>query len=218
MRSGHSGWLRRTLLAIVAGVFPAHAAAQTAPAHVWTPEVSGGIGIGHVFRYADDSFGDEPNISGAVAVLRRNGIGLELEANTTIGLTPKPAACGIVIDGVPATCSGSAREGVLDASSVSFNFRYQLMRHRLQPYFMAGLGVLRTRAVASITMVRNGTAVQTETEDTSTGIGPDVGAGLRIPLAGGISVNPEIRWLEAASLSRHNLAVTRMSIRAAFAW
>lgn len=210
--------LSRSLLLVAVNLFPVLAAAQSRPAPGWTPEVSAGVGIGHVFRYADESFGDEPNISVAAALLRHNGIGLEVEANRTMGLTPRPAPCGVFVAGAPATCEGEAREGVLDAASVSFNFRYQFMRYRLQPYFMAGVGILHTRVVTSVTTVRGETATLSEVEDSSTGLGPDVGAGLRIPIVGGLSINPEIRWLEAASLSRHNLAVTRASVRAAVSW
>ena len=206
------------LIWLAASLLPSVAPAQSAPARGWTPELSAGIGNGHVFRFSDQSFGDEPNVSVAGAMLSHNGFGFEVEATRTMGLTPGPAPCGVLVNGAPANCQGDAREGVLDAASLSFIFRYQVMHYRLQPYFMAGVGILRTRAVASMTVVRDGAVTQSEIEDTSTGLGPDLGAGLRIPVGAGLSVNPEIRWLAASSLSRHNLAVTRASIRLAYSW
>jgi opacity protein-like surface antigen len=209
---------RAALMLAAASLFPALAAAQSRPARGWAPAVSAGMGNGHVFRYADQSFGDAPNVSAAFALMRHNGVGVEVEANRTIGLSPEPAPCGVLINGASAACEGAAREGVLDAASVSFNFRYQVVRYRLQPYFLAGLGILHTRAVASVTTVRGSTVTLSEIEDSSTGLGPDIGAGVRIPVAAGLSVDPEIRWLAAASLSRHNLAVTRASVRVAYGW
>jgi opacity protein-like surface antigen len=183
----------------------------------WTPEVSAAAGLGHVFRYRDETYGDEPNLSGAVILRHARGLAFEIEANRTIGLTAGPAPCGVLIDGVPATCTGSAREGALAATSLSFNLHYLFTGRRVQPYLLGGLGVLRTRMVSSITTVRDGAATQTEQEDSATGLGPDIGAGLRIPLGTRLTIAPEIRWLEAASLSRHNLAVTRASVRVSFA-
>jgi opacity protein-like surface antigen len=203
-----------TLAALL--LVPQLAAAQ--PIAAWAPEVSVAAGNGHVFRYRDETYGDELNISGAFIMRHRRGLGFEIETNRTIGLAARQAPCGVFVNGAPVACTGSAREGVLSASSVSFNVHYMFGGRRVQPYLLGGLGVLRTRAVSSLTTVRDGAATQTEDETTATGLGPDVGAGLRVPIGRHVSITPEIRWLEAASLSRHNLAVTRASVRAAYSW
>ena len=204
------------VLAILLAI-PSAGSAQTA-SPPWAPELSAAVGVGHVFRFEDESFGTEPNISVATAIRHSSGWAFEAEANHTFGLTPTPAPCGVYIDGVPVACTGSARSGVLQASSVSFNVRYLIARRRVQPYLMAGLGVLHTRSLSSVTTVRGGEAFQHDFEKSDTGLGPDLGAGLRVPLTRHASINPEVRWLEGAILGRENLAVTRLSVRAAYSW
>jgi hypothetical protein len=206
------------LFTLTVFIASARAGSAQSSAPTWAPEVSGAIGIGHVFRFQDQAYGDEPNVSGSIVLRHRRGLAFEVEANRTLGLTADAAPCAVLIDGVPVTCTGSAREGVLSATSLSFNVQYLFTGGRVQPYLLGGLGILRTRSVSSITSVRNGGAMQTEEESSATGIGPDIGGGLRFLFGRHFAVGPEVRWLEAASLSRHNLAVTRASVRAAYSW
>jgi hypothetical protein len=196
---------------------PRPGSAQTHPSATWTREVSAGVGLGHVFRYEDQTFGDRPNISGAVAIVHRAGLGVELEINGTLGLSPSPAPCGTAIDAVPA-CVGRTHNGVRSATIGSVLARYQFSRRGVRPYVTAGLGVLRSRSVWSSGVVEGNQIILTETELTDIGVGPDLGAGIRVDVTRRASIRPEVRWLEASFRSRLNLAVTRLSIRTVYSW
>lgn len=217
MTNGARRWFIILGAMVLATGLPRYGSAQPAPASTWTPEVSVGIGVGHVFRFEDRTFGNEPNITAAAAIRHRH-LGLEVEANGTLGLTPARAACGIIVNGEPAACQGSAREGVLDAAIVSFTIQYQFAEGRVRPYLLGGLGIMRASVVSSTTTVRDGVALQTERVTSDTGVGPDLGAGLSVRVSRHVSISPEVRWLEASWLSRPNLAVTRSSVRAAYSW
>jgi opacity protein-like surface antigen len=199
-------------------LIPRVSLAQTPPAGSWRPEVSAGIGLGHVARYEDRTFGDRPNLMGGFALLHRRGFGIEAEISRTLGLSPEPAPCGILFDGLPATCLGTAHEGVRSATVVSLNGRYEFKAGRFRPYVTAGLGVLRSTSVWSTAVVQGRQVLLSEEELRDTGFGPDLGAGLRVALTPNVSISPEIRWLDASLRSRVNLSVTRVSVRAAYAW
>lgn len=203
--------VRRVLIAVVVLACPAAAGAQTAD---WSPEVSMAAGLGHVFRFSDQTFGDRANIGGGVAIVHASRIALALEVDRTLGLRPRQAPCGIV--GV--VCAGIGHDGPRSALVTSLTFHYRFGQGRIQPYVLGGLGVLWSSSLHSLTQVRGSQAIVTESESRDRGFGPDLGAGLRIALGGRASVAPEIRWLDAPWLSRENLAVTRILLRASYAW
>jgi hypothetical protein len=60
----------------------------------WTPEMSAAVGLGHVFRFDDETFGNPPNAGAAVAIAHRSGWAFELEVDRVFGLEPKRAPCG----------------------------------------------------------------------------------------------------------------------------
>jgi opacity protein-like surface antigen len=211
----HRGWYVFMVMA-VATVLPRLAAAQSPP--TWTREASLGYGLGHVFRFEDRTYGNQPNISGGFALVHRSGWGVEVEANRTLGLTPTSAPCAIVIDGRPASCIGNAHNGVSAATITSANVRYQFGSGVMQPYLMAGLGILHTRSVWSTATVAGPRVVLTEEEMRDTGLGPDLGAGIRFRVGRHLSLGPEIRWLDASVRSRLNMAVTRLALRTALTW
>ena len=188
--------------------------ANSAWAQTWTPEVSFGAGVGHVFRYNDEGFGNRGNLGGSAALVHRSGFVIELEADRTSGLDPRPTPCGVV--GV--TCVGQGRDGPTSATVTSVGIQYRLKGERVRPYFTAALGVLWTTSLSSITRVNGSVASISESESSDRGFGPDLGAGVRIALTKHLAVSPEIRWLDAPWLSRANLAVTRLTVRTSYAW
>jgi opacity protein-like surface antigen len=188
--------------------------ADSAWAQSWTPEVSFGAGMGHVFRYNDEAYGDRRNVGGAAALVHRSGFAIEIEGDRTAGLDPRQTPCGIV--GV--TCVGQGREGPTSATVTSVGIQYRLKGERVRPYFTAALGVLWTTSFSSITRVSGAVATISESESSDRGFGPDLGAGVRVALTKHLAISPEIRWLDAPWLSRANLAVTRLTMRTSYAW
>jgi opacity protein-like surface antigen len=205
------------VLLLIAGV-ASSSSAQTKNVREWTREASAGFALGHVFRYEDQTFGDRPNVSVSLALLHRSRLGFEFEVDRTLGLTPAPAPCGIVINKVPATCVGDAHDGIRSAAIASVSAQYQFKGERVRPYLIGGLGVLHSNSVWSRADVKGTQVTLTEQEQSDTGFGPDLGAGLRIAPARNVVIRPEIRWLDASWISQANLAVTRISVRAGYSW
>jgi len=201
---------RVLLLTISTIALPALARAQGQ----WTPEVSASVGLGHVFRYSDETFGDELNAGGALAIAHRSGLVFEFEADRTFGLEPKPAPCGLVNN----TCVGGGRYGPRDATVASFAVHYRFGGNRIQPFVFAGLGILWTTSLETITYTSTYPAVMVESESRDRGFGPDLGGGVRIVLSPHVAISPEIRWLDASLMSRENLAVTRLGVRTTYSW
>jgi hypothetical protein len=175
----------------------------------WTPEVSASVGLGHVFRFDDETFGDRLNAGVAVAIAHRAGLAIELDAERVFGLDPKPAPCGLVNN----TCTGNGRYGPRRAAVASLAVHYRFKGTRVQPFLFAGIGMLRTASFHTTTYASTRPAVMIESESRDRGLGPDLGAGLRLILSRHVVISPEIRWLDASLLSRENLAITRLGIR-----
>jgi hypothetical protein len=180
----------------------------------WKPEVSASIGLGHVFRFEDETFGNPLNAGASVAVAHRSGLVIELEVDRVFGLEPKPAPCGLVNN----TCIGNGRYGPREATVASLGVHYRFRGARVQPFLFAGLGALWTTSVHTTTYASTSPAVMVEREARDRGVGPDLGAGLRFLLWPQATISPEIRWLDASLLSRENLAITRLGIRATHSW
>jgi hypothetical protein len=180
----------------------------------WTPEVSASVGLGHVFRFDDEPFGDRVNAGAAVAIAHRSGVVIELDAERVFGLEPKGAPCGLV----DTACVGSGRYGPRQASVASLAVHYRFKGKRVQPFLVAGVGMLSTTSLHTITYASTRPAVMVERESRDRGFGPDLGVGLRWKVSPHVAISPEVRWLDAPSLSRENLAITRLGVRAAYAW
>jgi opacity protein-like surface antigen len=197
-----------TMLSVVA--VPAVAGAQS---HSWTPEVSVGAGLGHVFRWEDQTFGDRLNAGGGVAIALRSGWAFEWHADHTFGLEPRQAPCGLV----NVTCVGSAHEGPTQMTVTSFNVRRYFGDGRVRPFLTGGLGVMWSRSSHSITRVQGSIATISEFATGDSGFGPDLGGGIRVRIARSWSAEAAVRWLDAPWLSRQNLAVTRLLVGASYA-
>ena len=199
MMRGITGSL--AVLAIAA--IPSAASAQSGS---WTPEISLSAGLGHVFRWEDQTYGDRITAGVGVAIDHASRWGFEWHADRTVGLEPKQAPCGLV----NVTCIGIAHDGPTEMTVMSMSVRRDFGDGRVQPYLTGGLGVMWSRSLHSITQVRGSVATTAEFASSDRGFGPDLGAGLRFRLARSWSVETEVRWLDAPWLSRQNLAVTRL--------
>jgi hypothetical protein len=152
-------------------------------------------------------------VGGGFGIAHSSGWAIELHGDRTFGLDPLPAPCGVV----NVTCVGVAHYGPTAISVASINARYHFRGRRLEPYLIGGLGILFSRSLHSITHVRGPIATMTESQSSDHGFGPDLGVGLRLPLARGWSMNGELRWLDAPWLSRQNLAITRVAAHLTYA-
>ena len=161
-----------------------------------------------------ETFGDRLNAGVAVAIAHRAGLVIELDAERVFGLDPKPAPCGLVNN----TCRGSGRYGPRQATVASLAVHYRFKGTRVQPFLVAGIGMLRTASLHTTMHTSTSPAVMVESESRDRGFGPDLGAGLRLMLAPHVVISPEIRWLDASLLSRENLAITRLGIRTTYSW
>ena len=200
----------RLLITLATIAVPSIAAGQS---RSWTPEISIAAGLGHVFRWEDQTYGDRINAAAGVAIAHRSGWAFEWHADRTFGLEPRLAPCGTV----NATCVGSAHEGPDKMAVMSFNVRRYFGDGRVRPFLTGGLGVMWSRSLHSVTQVRGSIATNTEFASSDRGFGPDLGAGMRLRLARSWSVETEVRWLDAPWLSRQNLAVTRLLAGATYA-
>ncbi len=198
------------LLTIIIAGIPSAVRAQSA---TWTPEVSIGGGLVHVFRWEDRTYGDRTNAGGGVAIAHSSGWAFEIHADRTFGLTPPEAPCGLV----NVICVGVGHDGPTSTAVASINARYHFGKHRVQPYLIAGLGVLWSRSMESLTQVEGPIAIVTESQSRDRGFGPELGGGLRLPIGHRWSVNGELRWLDAPWLSRQNLAITRLVTHVTYA-
>jgi hypothetical protein len=144
-----------------------------------------------------------------------SGFVIEMAGDRTAGLAPPAVPCGLV----NITCVGAGHDGPLSVTVASATLQYRFARRRVQPYLLAGLGVMWSRSLQSETRVTTPSlAVITEHESRDRGFGPELGAGVRLPLTRHLAVSPEVRWLDAPWLSAQNLAVTRLNVRVSAAW
>lgn len=210
--------MTRRWTAVVVALFvisvPTTSWAQPAPTARFAREVSVSVGLGHVFVYEGNTIGDRLNIGGSLGIVHRSGVGVEFEMNRTLGFSPELARCAI--EGT--TCFGTTHAGIRPPMIASVNLQYRFKGRRVQPYVSAGLGVLWSKSVQSTGRIGGPEVIHTEAEVSDTGIGPALGAGLRLSLSRAISISPEIRWLDGSLTSRDELAVTRVVVRTAYSW
>jgi len=141
-------------------------------------------------------------------------IGLDVEAHTTMGLSPRTVQCGVV--GVP--CVGSAREGFLDATKLSGNLSYFFGGRRVRPYLTGSVGVLWAEAVNSLTVVTATEAALSEFHERHSGLALGVGFGVDIPLTPSLSLRPEFRTYSSVTMSRVNLGLHRGTLGVRYQW
>jgi len=209
--------VRTSLCALVAAsCFPSVAAAQPAQAESLTPEVFIGVGVAHPFRVEDRGFGSHLNIGGG-AGLRWRRLGIEFEANRTLGLSPEVVSCGVVNP----PCAGTARSGVLSANLASANVLYFFpsgSRPSAEFYLTGGVGALWSQEVTTMTVTGPAQATVSELVYNETGLAINVGAGVRMRVTESISIRPEFRFYNSVALSMANLSLTRFSIAAGYRW
>ena len=179
-----------------------------------TREVFAAVGHGRLFRIDDNPLGGGPNVGAGIGVTHRSGLGVDFELNRVLGLSAKPAPCGIV--NVP--CEGSAREGVTGATILSAGIRYEFTRARVRPYVTGGVGALRSNGFSPEVYVSEQRAIVREEKWNDTGLAINFGAGLRIRLSESLSLRPELRLYSATALSRANLSLFRPSLALAWSW
>lgn len=169
-----------TLLAALA--LPAEAPAQTSDNDGARVEAIVTLGWGRLWQWeSNQRFGGGVNIGGAVIVRSKAGLAISLGADRTLGLTAAPM-----------TFSANAR----------YYFRSD---ERVQPYLIAGLGVLRlNRRGIPLTGGR-------PTKPIDVGFGPNLGAGVAIMNESLIVIVPEMQWLEGSWRSPLNMSITRVT-------
>jgi Outer membrane protein beta-barrel domain len=187
------------------------ALAQTAAAPAPVKEIFGSVAQGHLFRFEDQTFGDNLNVGGGFGI-RWSRLGVEFEVNRQLGLTPQLARCGV------ASCSGEARQGVLSSTIASGNLFYQFGESPVRPYVIGGLGAFWSHSVSSVLTVRGTSGTFSEFETSDTALAVSFGAGLRIAIGRAFSIRPEIRLYDGSLLGRENLTLIRTSIGAAYQW
>jgi len=205
--------IQRIIGLVLTLAVPGAAAAQSPAGPTWAPEISVSGGLGHVFRWEDQTYGDKPDVGGAVTVVYRSKFAIDLAFDRVIGLEPRLVPCGLV----NVECVGIAHYGPYSAAVTSLAFQYRFAGTRVRPYLLGGLGVLWSKSLHSLTQVQGPIAIVSESASSDRGFGPDLGAGVRITFGRHFAVSPEIRWLDAPWLSRENLAVTRLVVRVSYA-
>jgi opacity protein-like surface antigen len=204
--------MRTTSLLLCSLLLASHSAlAQTAASTVPVKEVFGSVAQGHLFRFDDQTFGNNLNIGAGFGV-RWSKLGMEFDVHRQLGLTPQLARCGV------ASCTGEAREGVLSSTIASANLFYQFGEAPIRPYVIGGLGAFRSRTVSSVLTIRGTSGTFSEFESSDTSLAVSFGAGLRIAVGRSFSIRPEIRLYDGTALGSENLTLIRTSIGAAYQW
>lgn len=183
-------------------------------------EIVSGFGLGHVFRFDDQGFGNGGNLYAGVEVPVWRKLRFGAEVNRTFGLSPRPVQCGGVLSapGVPLPCTGSARRGVGSLTGASFVGLYYLGNHRLQPYFLGGVSILRSEYFDASSIVHRDYVEFYEQSRRDTGVGLTLGAGLRAVINRHFSLRPELRVSDGTALSSSNLSQLRFSLGLSYGW
>ncbi len=177
-------------------------------------EVFGNLAGGYPFRFEDRGFGNKPSAGAGFGVYHDSGLGVQVEANRTFGLTPTPARCGIA--GIP--CEGQARQGLSGGVSIVSVDAVYRFGDRLQPYLIGGIGGLWSENVSSVLHLYPDRAIFEEQKWKDSGLAFNAGGGLRIRLGRALSLRPEIRLYHATARSRANLSLLRSSVSIAYGW
>jgi hypothetical protein len=206
------GGLGLVLLTGIASVVQAQSAA---PRQVFG--VFGSIGASYLFRIEDQGFGMHPDI-GVMGGVRTRRIGIEGEAVRILGLTPKPAPCGVF-----GGCVGEARTGFLEASIVGVNvllFFPPSSGGDSEVYVIGGLGSMSMTGLGA-TLTQSSPAVPgvfSESTWSARGLAWSVGAGALAQLPHGFTWRLEVRLYDSTVMSGLNLHQFRMMVAAGYGW
>ena len=138
------------------------------------------VGWGRLWRWGSHTrFGSGLNIGGTVIGRSGSGIGLSVGVDRTLGVASAPTAF---------------------STSLRYYFR---SNHSVQPYLLAGLGVLWIDK-------RGLPAKAGRAEGIDVGFGPNLGLGLAYLNDRATWSVPEVQWLEGSWRSPLNLSVTRV--------
>jgi opacity protein-like surface antigen len=183
-------------------------------------EVIASVAIGHVFRFEDQGFGNHFNFGAGIEVPLWRNLRIGAEINRTFGLSPTMARCGAILSGPeePLPCVGTAQHGLGSATAGSLTAAYFFGAGRTQPYIVGGVSVLSATEFGVTSIVHPDYVEFVESKSHSMGIGPTLGAGLRVSINRHFSVRPEIRFSDGTALSSLNLSQWRLSVGAAYAW
>ena len=192
---------------VLSGLFSIPAAAQEL-----RPGAFGAVAVANVYRTEDRSFGTELNLGGGAGIEWKR-LGFDAEVNRTIGLTPRPFECGVV--SVP--CTGSAREGFVNATMLTGNVSY-FFGARVRPYVTGSVGILWTESVNSLTVSSGTSAVLSEFDEEDTGLVLGIGFGVDVPVTTSLSLRPEFRTYSSTAMSRVNLGLHRGTIAVRYRW
>jgi opacity protein-like surface antigen len=205
--------MTRIVTALSVGMVFIGTAATPVAAQTQRLAVFGTIGLANVHRTEDRSFGTKPNAGGGIGIEWKR-IGLDVEAQSTMGLSPRTVQCGIL--NVP--CVGSAREGFLDVTILSGNVSYLFGGSPVRPYLTGSVGVLWTEGVNSLTIATTTAATLSEFHERHTGLALGVGFGVDIPLTPSLSLRPEFRTYSSVAMSSVNLGLHRGTIGVRYRW
>jgi|WetSurSiteA1Bulk_404760.scaffolds.fasta_scaffold02902_4 opacity protein-like surface antigen len=183
-------------------------------------EIIASVAMAHVFRFEDQGFGNHFNFGAGIEVPVWRKLRIGAEINRTFGLSPRIAKCGAILSAPdqPLPCVGTARQGVSSATAGSLTAAYFFCTGRTQPYIVGGLSILSATEFGATSVVHQDYVEFIEGKSHSTGIGPTLGAGLRVSINRHFSVRPEIRFSDGTALSSLNLSQWRISAGAAYAW
>jgi opacity protein-like surface antigen len=183
-------------------------------------EIIASVALGHVFRFEDQGFGNHFNFGAGIEVPVWRKLRVGAEINRTFGLSPTMAKCGAILSAPdqPLPCVGTARQGVSSATAGSLTAAYFFGTGRTQPYIVGGLSILSATEFGATSVIHQDYVEFIEGKSHSTGIGPTLGAGLRISINRHFSIRPEIRFSDGTALSSLNLSQWRISAGAAYAW
>jgi len=201
-----SALLVASLLVVIA--LPRHAQAQASRPQELTREVFVNFGVGHVFRFEDQSFGAGLDLGGGFGV-RSARLGVEFAVNRLSGFRQVLPPCA------PPGCQGS---NLSSATLASANVLYFFAGTRVRPYVTGGAGGFWSRATDSVLTVVGNVPTLTFVEDRDAGVSLNLGGGLRIAAGSWFSLRPEVRFYDTSIRSRQNLSVVRTSVNAAFSW
>ena len=183
-------------------------------------EIHASLAMAHPFRFEDRGFGNHLNFGAGAEVSVWRGLRIGGEINRTFGLSPKPAECGAILDrtGQPLPCIGSARNGLSSATAGSITAAYYFGKKRVQPYLIGGISFMNAKQHSAAFAVHKGYVEIDETSNSSTGMGPTFGAGLRVSISRRLSIRPEVRFSDGTCMSSLNLSQWRISVGAAYGW
>lgn len=205
------------LLGFVVGV-PLAAHAQSASSSTISPEVFGTVAFGHLANCCR-TFGDGPLIGGGAGIRWRR-LGVEVDAQRMLGLSPKSLPCAIQYG---QTCLPGS-QGARSATLASVSALVTLARTRVEPYVAGGVGVLWSRQTdpdllfSGVPSHPSTSASLVQREVNDRGFAISFGGGIPIPVTSAIAVRSEVRFYDATLLSAYNMGLVRVAVQVGYRW